>query len=102
MQHLLGGERRAGTGAKEILGFDVLGGTFLTVPTTSQPGGLLHKREVNGLGGGGERNQAARLGAAAVQFAGLDDGRFGFRGKKRATDLGKVVARFHRPPSDYP
>ena len=102
LQHLLSGERRTWAGAKEIFGFDVIGGTFLTVHTTGQPGRLLHKREISGFGGGRERNQAARFGAIAVEFAELRNGGFGVRGKKRATDPGRVVARFHRRPFDCP
>ena len=100
LQHLLGWKRRAGTGTKEILGFDFGGGTFLTVDAAGQSGRLLDKRENDRLGGGVERDEAAGLGAAAIDFAGLDGGGLSFRGKKRATNLRRVVARFPTRPSD--
>jgi hypothetical protein len=68
----------------------------LAVDAAGQSGGLRHKGEVGGGGARIESNQAAGLGAAAVELAGLRDGCFVFRGKRRATDLGKVVARFRR------
>ena len=94
LQHLAGAEHAGGEGAEEMLGFDLGGGKLVAVNTTGQPGGLLHKRESDGGAAGGEGPEGAGLGAAALAFTGLDQGRRRGRGKNRATDLGKVVARF--------
>ena len=92
--------RVAGARTEQILGLDVLGGVFLTVEAAGQTGGLLHEGESHGLGRGVEGDKAARLGAAAIEFADLNRVGFKLRGKKRATNLGRVVARFWRRPSD--
>ena len=99
-QHFPGTEGGAGARTEQILGFDLCGGVFLTVEAAGQPGRLLHEGENHGLGRGVEGDEAARLRAAAIAFTGLGGGGFNFRGKKRAPDLGRVVARFPRRPSD--
>ena len=100
LQHFPGAEGGAGARTEQILGLDVLGRVFLTVEAAGQTGGLLHEGESHGLGRGVEGDKAARLGAAAIEFADLNRVGFKLRGKKRATNLGRVVARFWRRPSD--
>ena len=99
-QHFPGTEGGAGARTEQILGFDLCGGVFLTVKAAGQAGRLLHEGESHGLGRGVEGDEAARLGAAAIALAELNRVGFNLRGKKRAPNLGRVVARFRRRPSD--
>lgn len=99
-QHFLGAEGGAGTRTEQVLGLDLRGGVFLTVAAAGQTGGLLHERESHGLGRRVEGDEAARLGAAAIALADLNRVGFNLRGKKRAPNLDRVVARFWRRPSD--
>ena len=100
LQHFRGAQGSTGARTEQIFSFDLLGRLLLTVEGAGEPGCLLHEGETDGLGPCVERDQAARLGAAAIEFAGLDGVRFDFRGKRRATDFGRVVARFGRRLSD--
>ena len=99
-QQFPGAEGGAGTRTEQILGLDFRGRVFLTVEAAGQTGGLLHERESHGLGRRVEGDEAARLGAAAIALAELNRVGFNLRGKKRAPNLGRVVARFRRRPSD--
>jgi len=65
-QHLPGAERGGRARAEQIFGFDLFGGILVAVNTTGQPGGLLHKGEDDGGGGGVPGPEAAGLGATAV------------------------------------
>jgi len=93
-QHVLGVQRGGWARAQEILRFDLFGRMLVTVNTTGQPRRLFDKGEHDGRGRGREGLEGAGLGAAAVAFTRLDQGRRRQRGKNRATDLGQVVARF--------
>src|ERR1019366_1832089 len=99
-QHIPSAEGGPGTRTEQILGLDLRGGVFLTVEAAGQTGGLLHEGESHGLGRRVEGDEAARLGAAAIALADLNGVGFNLRGKKRASNLGRVVARFRRRPSD--
>ena len=66
LKHLLGTHLGDRTGAEEVFGFDSLSWMAPTINAAGESGGLLHKREVGRRGRGVERNQAARLRAAAV------------------------------------
>ena len=99
-QHFPSAEGGTGTRTEQILGLDLRGGVFLTVEAAGQTGGLLHEGESHGLGRGVEGDEATRLGAAAIALADLNRVGFSLRGKKRAPNLGRVVARFGRRPSD--
>jgi hypothetical protein len=99
-KHLLSAHLSGWAGSEEVFGFNALGGLALAVDATGQAGGLLHKRETDGGGGGVESNDTARLGAAAVQFTGLGDGPLGQRGKTRARGFGGAVARCRQHPAD--
>lgn len=96
LEHLLRAQHGRRTGAEQVFSFDALGRMASAVDAAGQSGGLRHKGEVDGGGGGSESPQAARLGAAAIELARLRDGRLVFRGKKRAPDFGKAVARWRR------
>lgn len=65
-QHGSRRQRGGGEGTQQVLGVDLLGGAFRAVEATRQPGGLRHEGESDGLGGGGEGDQAARLQAPAI------------------------------------
>jgi len=93
-QHVPGVQRGRWARAEQILGLDFSGRMLVTVNATGQPGRLFGKGENDGGGRGGEGLEAARLGAPAIAFTGLDQRRRDLRGKNRATDLGRVVARF--------
>jgi len=73
---------------------DFSGGLLVAVNTPGQPGRLFHKGENGGGGGGVPDLEAAGLGAVAIAFTSLHRRHRRPRGKNRATDLGKVVARF--------
>ena len=100
LKHLLGTHLGCRTGAEEIFGFDSLSRMAPTINAAGKSGGLFHKREVSRRGRGVERNQAARLRAAAVEFTGLSDRPFGQRGENRARRFDRAVARFGRPRAD--
>ena len=93
-QHVPGVQRGRGARTQQILRFDLFGRMLVTVNTAGQPGRLFDKGEDGGGGGGGEGLEAARLGASPIAFTGLDERRRGQRGKNRAPDPGRVVARF--------
>ena len=96
LEHLGGVQGRAGLGAEQVLGLDALGGLLLRVEAAGQPRGLFNEGEGDGRGRGVKGDEAAGLRAAPIPLAGLNGLRFELRGKRRATDLGRVVARFWR------
>ena len=98
LEHLQRAELGLGPGRQQILRFDFFRGPPGTVKTAGQPGRLFHKRESHALGGGGENEQGARFEPAAVEFTNLKAISLIWRGKRRATDPGQVVARSPRPP----
>lgn len=65
-QHGRGRQRGGGPGTEQILRVDLVGGAFVAVKTTRQPGRLRHEGELDGLRRGGKGDQAARLQAAAI------------------------------------
>jgi hypothetical protein len=95
-EHFGGAQGRAGFRGEQVLGFDALHGLLLRVEAAGQPGGLFDEGKGDGRGGGVKGDQATGLSAAPIPFAGLNGGRLELRGKRRATDLGRVVARFWR------
>ena len=96
LEHFGGAQGSAGLRREQVLGFDALGRLFLGVEAAGQPGGLFDEGEGDGRGGGVKGDKAAGLGAAPIPFAGLNGGRLELRGERRATDPGRVVARFWR------
>ncbi len=95
-----GCQRGGGPGGEQIFGVDLPGGVLLAVHAPGQPGGWFDEGEIHRLRRGGEGDQAAGFGAAPIALAGLDGDRLDRRGKKRATDSGRVVARCYRRLSD--
>ena len=89
-------------GSDQVFGFDLVGVLFIAVNAARETGGLLDKREVGGGSRGGKGPQTARLHPLAVKLTLLQGRRAGRRGKKRASDLGRVVARFRRRLSGCP
>ena len=100
LEHFGGAQGCAELRREQVLGFDALRGLLLRVEAAGEPGGLLHEWEGDGRGPGVKGNEAAGLGAAPILFTGLNGGRFELRGKKRAPDSGRVVARSGRPLFD--
>ena len=100
LEHLQSRELGLWERGQQILRFDLFGGLVRAVEATGQPRRLLHKRKSSARRRGVENQQSASFGSAAVELANLDAVRLIFRGKRRATDLCKVVARSHRPPFD--
>ena len=100
LEHLQSRELGLWQRGQQIFGFDFPGGLVRAVETAGQPSRLLHKGKISARCGGVENNQSASFGSAAVALANLDAVRLILRGKGRATDLCKVVARFRRPLFD--
>ncbi len=100
LEHLQSRELGLWQRGQQIFGFDFFGGLVWAVEATGQPGRLLHKGKIGARCGGVEDNQSASFSSAAVEIAKLDAVRLILRGKGRATDLCKVVARSQRPPFD--
>jgi len=100
LEHLQSRELGLWERGQQILRFDLFGGLVRAVEATGQPSRLLHKRKISARRSGVENKQSASFGSAAVELANLDAVCLIFRGKRRATDLCKVVARSHRHPFD--
>lgn len=96
LEHLLSIHLSGGAGAEQVFGFDFLGRLAGAVHTTGQPSRLLREGKGNARGGGIKGNEAPRFDPTAVAFTSLNDGRLVPRGKRRATDADRAVARCRR------
>lgn len=99
-EHLLSAHLRRWTRSNQVLDFGFFGGFAWDLNRASEPGGLFGEGETDAGGADLKSRQATFFGATAVDFRGLGARSFVLRGKKRATDSNRVVARSSRLQAD--
>ena len=92
-EHLLGIHLRRRTRRDEVLYFGFFGRFTGKVDAAGEVSGLLGEGKADASCADLEGRQGTLFGAAAVDFNGLSARRFVLRGKKRATDWNRAVAR---------
>src|SRR5262249_53874796 len=95
-EHLLRVHLRPWPGSHQIFYFGVFGWLTRDLNGTSELSGLFGKRGTDASGTDGKGPQAAVFGSTAIDFRGLSGGRLVQRGKMRATDGNRVLARWWR------
>ena len=88
-EHLLGTHLDGRSGAEQVFGVNALGRSAQGIGAAGQAGGLLDEGKVESTGRGVKSDEAARFGAAAVEFTGLGQSRRVQRGKKSAKRFGR-------------
>jgi len=99
-EQLFGAHLRRWARSNQVLDFGFFGGFAWNLNRASESGGLFGEGETDAGGADLKSRQATFFGATAVDFRGLGGGSFVLRGKKRATDWNRVVARSSRLRAD--
>ena len=100
IEHLLGVHLRRRTGGHQEFYFRVLGWLAWDLNGPRELGGWFGEGETDAGGADRKSGQATLFGAAAVDLSALRGGSFVLRGKKRATNSKRVVARSWRLRAD--
>ena len=102
LDHLLGVHLGRRTRGDEKLNFGFFGRLAWNLNPAREPGRLFRKGKVDATGTDSKGFKAPLFGTPAIDLRALGRGSCVLRGKKRATDLDRVVARSSRLRADCP